>query len=89
MQTLVWTYRTGNPSCAIVPLAIVMLAGMIHAGFEDWLFAPGYYLCVFYWSIAFVFIDQVSWSKTLASRGPFLSGTRAIRHDLGAVASSR
>jgi hypothetical protein len=25
--------------------------------FEDWLFAPGYYLCVFFWSLAFVLVD--------------------------------
>jgi hypothetical protein len=36
---------------------MVMIAGLIHAGFEDWLFAVGYYLCVFFWSLAFVLID--------------------------------
>jgi O-antigen ligase len=89
VQTLLWMHRTGNPSHPAVPLAMVMLCGMIHAGFEDWLFAPGYYLCVFYWSMAFVFIDQVSWSKTAASREPFLWATPHFRHDLGAVAPSR
>ena len=37
---------------------MVMVAGLLHAGFEDWLFAPGYYLCVFFWSMAFVFVDS-------------------------------
>jgi hypothetical protein len=36
---------------------MVMVAGLVHAGLEDWLFAPGYYLCVFFWSVAFVFVD--------------------------------
>jgi hypothetical protein len=59
IQTFVWMLRTGNPSHPAVPLAAVMLAGVLHAGLEDWLFAPGYYLCVFYWCMAFVFVDYV------------------------------
>jgi hypothetical protein len=34
-----------------------MAAGLVHAGFEDWLFAVGYYLCVFFWTLAFMFVD--------------------------------
>jgi hypothetical protein len=30
---------------------------MLHAIFEDWMFAPGYYLCVFFWCMAFVLVD--------------------------------
>jgi hypothetical protein len=29
----------------------------VHAAFEDWLFAPGYYLCVFFWALAFIMVD--------------------------------
>ena len=43
-----------------VVLAIVMIAGIFHATFEDWMFAPGNYLCVFFWSLAFVFNDLAS-----------------------------
>jgi len=25
--------------------------------FEDWMFAVGYYLCVFFWAIAFIMMD--------------------------------
>jgi O-antigen ligase len=56
-RTLYWMFRTGNPSHPAVPLAMVVVAGLIHAGFEDWMFAPGYYLCVFFWSLAFVLMD--------------------------------
>jgi O-antigen ligase len=56
-HTGVWTARTGNLSQPAILLALIMIAGLIHAGLEDWLFAPGYYLCVFYWSMAFVFVD--------------------------------
>jgi hypothetical protein len=41
---------------------MVIFAGLIHAAFEDWLFAPGYYLCVFFWSVAFVLIDFAPWA---------------------------
>lgn len=68
IQIFVWMLRTGNASHPAVPLAIVMFAGLLHAGLEDWLFAPGYYLCVFYWSLAFVFVDQAKWPTLADSR---------------------
>jgi len=46
--------RVGHPA---VVLAIVMVAGMLHAAFEDWMFAPGNYICVFFWTFAFLFND--------------------------------
>jgi O-antigen ligase len=57
LRTLLWMFNTGSASHPAVPLAMVMVAGLIHAAFEDWLFAPGYYLCVFFWSMAFVLVD--------------------------------
>jgi O-antigen ligase len=57
IRTLVWMFKTGNSSHPAIPLAMVMVAGLLHAAFEDWLFAPGYYLCVFFWSAAFVLAD--------------------------------
>jgi O-antigen ligase len=59
IRTLQWILKTGNPNHPAFPLALVIMAGLLHAGFEDWLFAPGYYLCVFYWSLAFVLNDLV------------------------------
>ncbi|HSS95595.1 MAG TPA: hypothetical protein VLK33_01115, partial [Terriglobales bacterium] len=56
-QVLFWLKRTKDPFSPAVPIAVVMVAGLIHAGFEDWLFAVGYYLCIFFWSMAFVLID--------------------------------
>lgn len=56
-QVLIWLKRTKDPFSPAVPIALVMVAGLIHAGFEDWLFAVGYYLCIFFWSLAFVLID--------------------------------
>jgi O-antigen ligase len=49
--------RTGNVFSPAIPLAGILVAGLVHAAFEDWLFAVGYYLCVFFWSLAFVMVD--------------------------------
>lgn len=52
-----WMRRTGSPAHYGVPLALITISGLIHAGFEDWLFAAGSYLCVFFWVSAFLLID--------------------------------
>jgi O-antigen ligase len=54
-----WMRQTGSPHHYGVPFALVALAGLIHAGFEDWLFAAGSYLCVFFWVSAFLLVDLV------------------------------
>jgi O-antigen ligase len=51
--------RTGNANAACVPLAAIVAAGLVHAGFEDWLFAVGYYLCIFFWPMAFILVDTL------------------------------
>jgi len=38
---------------------MVVTAGLIHAAFEDWLFAVGYYICVFFWTFAFALDDLI------------------------------
>jgi O-antigen ligase len=60
--------RTGNVLSPAIPLAGVLTAGLIHAAFEDWLFAPGYYLCVFFWALAFIMVDVLA--ATAASAAP-------------------
>jgi O-Antigen ligase len=55
-----WMWRTGSPSHYAVPFALIIFAGLIHAGFEDWLFAAGSYLSVFFWVSAFLLIDLAS-----------------------------
>jgi O-antigen ligase len=56
-KVCVWMKRTRNPRHYSIPLAMVVLAGLVHAGFEDWLFAVGYYLCVYFWILAFFLVD--------------------------------
>jgi len=36
---------------------MLLLAGMVHAAFEDWMFAVGSYPSVLFWSLAFVLTD--------------------------------
>lgn len=56
-QTMIWMRVTGSALHAAVPIALVLIAGIVHAIFEDWMFAPGNYLSVFFWSVAFIFMD--------------------------------
>ncbi|MGA9040158.1 MAG: O-antigen ligase family protein [Terriglobales bacterium] len=56
-RVLVWTRNTRDPRSLAFPIAIFLVAGLVHAGFEDWLFAVGNYLCVFFWSLAFILGD--------------------------------
>jgi O-antigen ligase len=56
-RVLVWMRRTGNQFSLAVPLTAIMVAGVVHAAFEDWLFAVGYYLSVVFWALAFVLVD--------------------------------
>jgi len=84
-----WLRRTGNPNHFAVPLAFICLAGLIHAFFEDWLFAVGYYLNVFFWTSAFLLWDlrpkvpqasplvRAAWKRTPAGPAPIpLSANR-------------
>jgi O-antigen ligase len=51
--------ETRDPSHFAIPLAMVVVAGLVHAGFEDWLFAVGSYSCVYFWAFAFILGDLV------------------------------
>jgi len=61
-----WMRRTGSASHYAVPFAMITLAGLIHASFEDWLFSAGSYLCVFFWVSAFLLIDLTSPQDAIA-----------------------
>jgi O-antigen ligase len=56
-RTFFWMRRTGSANHYAVPFASVILAGLVHAAFEDWLFAVGSYLCLFFWVLAFLLVD--------------------------------
>ncbi len=64
--------RSGNIFAPAVPAAAILVAGLIDAGFEDWLFAVGYYLSVFLWVMAFILADL------LRSPGAGVAGTNLV-----------
>ncbi|PYX46038.1 MAG: hypothetical protein DMG79_17750 [Acidobacteria bacterium] len=84
-RTMWWMLKTGNACHPAVPLAMVLLAGLIHAGFEDWLFAPGYYLCVLFWTFAFVLVDVAP----SPARGSAFAWRFEAEQRTGGIASSR
>ena len=55
-----WVRRTGDLRPYAVPFSVLIIGALVHAAFEDWLFAVGYYLCVFFWICAFMVADFVS-----------------------------
>jgi len=87
LRTVLWMLNTGSPFHPAVPVAMVVVAGLLHAGFEDWMFAPGYYLCVFFWSFAFILVDIAPWAPLPSfnvSWRPWL-----MRQGMGGIAPSR
>ena len=78
--------RTGNVFSPAIPLAGVLAAGLVHAAFEDWLFAPGYYLCVFFWTLAFIMVDVLPAPSAAPAAQ---SAPRAWTHSFGAATLSR
>jgi O-antigen ligase len=87
LRSLSWMRKTRSPLHYAVPFALVTIAGLIHAGFEDWLVAPGSYVCVFFWACAFLLIDlapRKSREVRGAARPPalaFVSGATATAAD--------
>lgn len=63
-----WVRLTGNRADVCVPFALVVIAGLVHAGFEDWLFAVGSYLCVFFWVCAFLLTDLIPSAESAEAR---------------------
>ena len=68
--------RTADARTYALPLVLVCIAGLVHAFFEDWLFAVGYYLTVFFW--IFVFLLQDLQPQSAEASGVYAGhGTRA------------
>ena len=58
-RVIVWLRRTQDVFSPAVPVAAIVVAGLCDAMFEDWLFAVGYHLCIFFWAMAFILVDLV------------------------------
>jgi O-antigen ligase len=84
-----WMRRTADPTHYSIPIAMVVLAGLIHASFEDWLFAVGSYLCLFFWVFAFLLADLVPDAVTVPVTGVLPRVSHPMPADYGAVVSTR
>ena len=81
--------RTADPSNYSIPLAMVVLSGLCHASFEDWLFAAGSYLCVYFWFFAFLLADLVPVSVAVPIAGVVSGVSRPSPSGFGAVVPNR
>jgi O-antigen ligase len=87
-RTVGWMRKSGSAAHPAIPLAMVMVAGMVHAAFEDWMFAPGSYLCVFYWSLAFILLDVGPAAAPVSAFAPRWH-PRSSQRAIGVVAPNR
>jgi O-antigen ligase len=89
-RVFAWLRRTSNLHHYAVPVAMVLAAGVVHAGFEDWLFAVGYYLCVFFWVLAFAFLDMLPAAAPAVAYRPITDfGFGTLGRDANAAAPER
>jgi O-antigen ligase len=84
-----WMKRTADPHHYSIPLAMVVLSGLIHASFEDWLFAVGSYLCVYFWVLAFQLADLVPGVVVAPVAGVVSRSPRPSPAGFGAVVPNR
>lgn len=84
-----WMRRARDPRHYSIPLAMVMVAGLAHASFEDWLFAVGYYLCVYFWFFAFLLPDLIPGALKVPGVVAVSRTTRPSATGFGAVVSNR
>jgi O-antigen ligase len=56
-RVFLWLRRTSNTQSLAGLMGALVAAGLAHAAFEDWMFAVGYYLTVFFWCAAFILVD--------------------------------
>jgi O-antigen ligase len=56
--------QNGDVLSPAIPAAAIVAAGLVHAVFEDWMFAVGYYLSVFFWVMACSLVDLLHNSAT-------------------------
>ena len=57
---------------------MVVLAGLVHASFEDWLFAVGSYPCLFFWVFAFVLADILPDAAVVPAAGGVSRASRSV-----------
>lgn len=71
-RVLLWLRRSENVLSPAVLMALILVAGLLDAMFEDWMFAVGYYLCVFFWVAAFILVDISPWRMVVVEPNTIL-----------------
>jgi O-antigen ligase len=71
-QVCRFVWRSRDFSYQAIPFVMIVIVGVIHAGFEDWMFAAGSYICVFFWPCAFLLMDMVPPRTQRSVLNPFL-----------------
>ena len=84
-----WMRRTADPRHYSIPLALVVLSGLVHANFEDWLFAVGSYASVYFWVFAFVLADLASAAVEVPSASVVSRASRRLPAGFRAVVPTR
>jgi O-antigen ligase len=84
-----WMRRTGDPCHYSIPLAMVVLSGLVHGFFEDWLFAIGFYVSVYFWVFAFLLADLVPVAVVVPVTGVVSRVPRPSPASFGAVVPNR
>jgi O-antigen ligase len=84
-----WMKRTADPRHYSIPLAMVVLSGLVHASFEDWLFAVGSYPCVYFWIFAFLLADIAPGAVVVPVAGVVSRAARPSLAGFGAVVPNR
>jgi O-antigen ligase len=84
-----WMHRTADARHYSIPLAMVVLSGLVHANFEDWLFAVGSYLSVYFWVFAFLLADFVPAAVVAPVAGVVSRTPRPLPASFGAVVPNR
>jgi O-antigen ligase len=87
-RAVTWVRRTGCSFSPAIPLAAFLAGGLVHAGFEDWLFAVGYHACVFFWSLAFMLPDLLPAAAHQRLHTSFQHRSHTLADNLGVVVSA-
>jgi O-antigen ligase len=84
-----WMRRTSDPRHYSIPVAMVVVSGLVHSLFEDSLFAVGSYVSVYFWVFAFLLADLIPVAVVVPVAGVVSRAPRPSPASFGAVVPNR
>ena len=87
-RVCLWIRHTRSPLHPAALVAAIVIAGLAHAIFEDWLLAVGYYLTVLFWPLAFSLMDLLP-QRPAITAPPVSPRIRAPEHTLNAFVDAQ